>query len=194
MLARSSSRAARGAPLQTPPGGVAHERDWSREGRAGRPAGIAALLGVAIILGVVAVRCLSPFDPFPYWSGDPLTTESPMVGLTLRVSVALDVVTTLAARLITVSAMRAAELRRAAWGFAAAALGFFSVLRHTGDATGLDNFVSGSVLVSGFVGAAAVFAVASRPPVRRMVLAVLLALLVMLAVRALQQVYVEHPR
>ncbi|HEX2838001.1 MAG TPA: O-antigen ligase family protein [Phycisphaerales bacterium] len=152
-----------------------------------------ALLGVAIILGVVAVRCLSPFDPFPYWSGDPFEAPAPVVGLTPSVSVAMDIVTALGAA-ITVSAMRAAELRRAAWGFAAAALGFFSVLRHTGDAAGLDNFVSGSVLVSGFVGAAAVFAVASRPPVRRMVLAVLLALLVMLAVRALQQVYVEHPR
>lgn len=152
-----------------------------------------ALLGVAIILSVVAVRCLSPFDPFPYWSGDPFEAPAPVVGLTPSVSVALDMVTALGAA-ITVSAMRAAELRRAAWGFAAAAMGFFSVLRHTGDATGLDNFVSGSVMVSGFVGAAAVFAAASRPPVRRMVLAALLALLVMLAVRALQQVYVEHPR
>lgn len=151
------------------------------------------LLGVAIILGVVAVRCLSPFDPFPYWSGDPFEAPAPVVGLTPSVSVVLDIVTALGAA-ITASAMRGHELRRAAWGFAAAALGFFSVLRHTQGATGLDNFVNGSVMVSGFVGAAAVFAVASRPQIRRMVLAVLLSLLAMLAVRALQQVYVEHPR
>ncbi len=151
------------------------------------------LAGVAIISCVVALRCLSTFDPFPYWSGDPFESPAPVVGLTPATSVMLDMVTALGAA-VACSAMRAGELRRSAWGLAAAALALFVVLRHMGGATGLDNFVYGLMQVSGFVGAATVFGVAGRPRVRRLVLAALMGLLGVLIVRALQQVYIEHPR
>ncbi|MFO0831324.1 MAG: O-antigen ligase family protein [Phycisphaerales bacterium] len=157
------------------------------------PGDARVLAGVLIILTVVALRCLSPFDPFPYWAGDPFESPAPTVGLTPATSVLLDCATALAAALAC-SGMLAAELRRAAWSLAAAAVALLVVLRHSGSPSGLDNFVYGSMQVSAFAGAAVVFATAGRARIGRLVLAVLLGLLGLLLARSLQQVWYEHPR
>lgn len=152
-----------------------------------------ALAGILIVLAVLALRCLTSFDPFPYWSGDPLESPAPVAGLTPSLSLLLDITTAIGA-VLAYSAMRASELRRAAGALLAAAVTTLIITRQTRGASGLDNFVYGSMHTSAFVAAAVIFALAGRKPVQRVTLAVLLGVLGTLLARAVQQVYVEHPR
>ena len=57
---------------------------------AGQPAPAWPVLGVAVLVGVAALRCLSPFSPFPYWDFDPTVVPASLLGLGPAVMVTLD--------------------------------------------------------------------------------------------------------
>lgn len=45
---------------------------------------------LATALACVALRCVSSYDPFPYWSGDPFLVQSPVLGLTPAFAIITD--------------------------------------------------------------------------------------------------------
>lgn len=45
---------------------------------------------LAVALACVALRCVSSYDPFPYWSGDPFLVQSPVLGLTPALAITAD--------------------------------------------------------------------------------------------------------
>src|SRR3954466_11623990 len=60
----------------------------------------AALVGVLVLMGVLCLRVLTSYDPFPAWGGDPLEMASPIVGLTPLSSMVLDIATLIGAGLV----------------------------------------------------------------------------------------------
>jgi hypothetical protein len=151
------------------------------------------LAGVCIVLMLVVLRCFSPFDPFPWWSGDPLESPGPVMGITPAASLWIDAAT-LVGCAIAVLGMTRAELRRWAVCAGVSVVAAWVVGVHARRGAGLDNLVLGSTWVTAFLGASTFFACAGRAMVRRVVIATLLGAMGMLTVRAVTEVWIEHPR
>ncbi|MFZ2873154.1 MAG: O-antigen ligase family protein [Phycisphaerales bacterium] len=166
----------------------------SRDPARGTP-GRAAFGAAALLVGCVWVRMTTSHDFFPAWGGDPLTTESPILGLTPAVSLALDAITTLASMLL-LAAMRARGIALPWWEHALAAAGWVAVTLHAwmlGPGGDMQGLLLGGTWCSGIAAALAARCAARDATLRNLVFAGLLAAIGPLFLRGLAQVYIEHP-
>lgn len=161
---------------------------------AGGP-GRAAFGAAALLVGCIWVRMMTAHDFFPAWGGDPLTTESPILGLTPAASLALDAVTTLAS-LLLLGAMRARGAVLPWWEHTLAAGGWAAVTLHAwvlGPGGDMQDLLLGGTWCSGIAAALAARAASRDTTLRNLIAAGLLAAIGPLFLRGLAQVYVEHP-
>jgi hypothetical protein len=166
------------------------------------------LAGVVVLLACLCLRCLTTMDPAPFWSGDPLVTEAPVLGLTPARSLWLDVVQALAGAVVCVGCMRPsaragdADARAKRSGvvlFATLALlvGLLAVVRHAraSNPESFENAWMGVSWLGGFASALALWLAATCVPrLRGLIAGVLVGLIGAIAVKCVAQVYVEHPQ
>jgi hypothetical protein len=160
---------------------------------------LAVLWGLCIALACIVLRCISTYDPFPYWSGDPFIIPSPVVGLTPAWAMGLDAVTILSCALVSWGLSRAASnlqlrlLIENSWVF----LFVYSAVSLTAKSF-LDDHVLGLHWVASvFVALAVVMCMkdrALRLPASMLACAALLSIVVMIVPKGLAQVFVEHPQ
>lgn len=166
---------------------------------AGQPAPAWPVLGVAVLVGIAALRCLSPFSPFPYWDFDPTVVPASLLGLGPAVMVTLDWVA-LAVGLGLVTAAAARGDRLAWWLAGGLAAGTAAVAVHAA-APSLATLGSGRIGISWLaaLGTAAGVAVACRDrwhgrEARAVAIGLLAGVLAVLVLKGVVQVLVEHPR
>ena len=149
-------------------------------------------VGVFVILVVLGIRCTGAPDLFPGWSGDPLVMESPITGITPAMSVGLDLITLLASAAVLMGCARRGWRPRA-WELVLYIVGGWVVAWYSlrGNST-LMNMVQGCQWLAGFGAAVASVQACRDAAVRRLVLAVLLGVGVMVALKGAHQVYFEH--
>lgn len=161
--------------------------------------GIPRPLALAIFLLVWLVfRCVSSTEPFPHWSGDPLTVAAPVTGLTIRLSLWID----LAALLIASGVLAArgcAWLRDGCAGWMGVALAAFGLCACIVWSRGsirdaLDNTCLVTHWIASIAAALALATIAHRhAPSRRVIIGVVLALPAAWACKSISQVYFERP-
>lgn len=160
-----------------------------------RGPGRAAFGAVALLVGCIWVRMTTSHDFFPAWGGDPLTTESPILGLTPVASLALDAATTLAS-LLLLGAVRARGVVLPWWEHALASAGCLAAALHAwvpGSGGGMQDLLLGGTWCSGIAAALAARAASRDAALRNLLAAGLLAAIGPLFMRGLSQVHVEHP-
>lgn len=160
---------------------------------------LAVLWGLCIALACIVLRCISTYDPFPYWSGDPFIMPSPVVGLTPAWAMGLDAVTILSCALVSWGLSRAASnlqlrlLIENSWVF----LFVYPAVSLTAKSF-LDDHVLGLHWVASvFVALAVLMCMkdrALRLPASMLACAALLSIVVMIVPKGLAQVFVEHPQ
>lgn len=160
---------------------------------------LAVLWGLCIALACIVLRCISTYDPFPYWSGDPFIMPSPVVGLTPAWAMGLDAVTILSCALVSWGLSRAASnlqlrlLIKNSWVILFA----YPAVSLTPKSF-LDDYVLGLHWVASvFVALAVVMCIkdrALRLPAAMLACAALLSIVVMIVPKGLAQVFVEHPQ
>jgi tetratricopeptide (TPR) repeat protein len=158
---------------------------------------LATLWGLTIALACVVLRCISTYDPFPYWSGDPFIMASPVVGLTPAWALALDAIT-IASSIVMLTCLARIQSRSHYNGMIFAvflALPFILVVPTS--TQGLDAAVAGGHWAASILLAIVVFACLRdrelRLPALLLVSASLLGVLAMVIPKGVAQVYVEHP-
>ncbi|MCE7973911.1 MAG: hypothetical protein DYG92_06215 [Leptolyngbya sp. PLA1] len=157
--------------------------------------GRVALGATALLVGCIWVRMTTSHDFFPAWGGDPLTTESPILGLTPAVSLSLDAVTTIASMLL-LAVMRARGSVLRWWEHALAAAGWAAVALQAwvlGPGGNVQDLLLGGTWCSGIAAALAARAASRDAALRNLMFAGLLASIGPLFLRGLAQIYVEHP-
>lgn len=160
---------------------------------------LAALWGLCIALACIVLRCISTYDPFPYWSGDPFIMPSPVVGLTPVWAIGLDAVTIVACGVAGWGVSRAASnlqlrlLIKNSWVILLA----YPAVSLTPKSF-LDDHVLGLHWVASVFVALIVLACmkdrALRLPSAMLSCAALLSIVVMIIPKGLAQVFVEHPQ
>lgn len=135
---------------------------------------------------------MSP-DPFPGWSGDPLVMEAPITGLTPAFSVGLDVLTLLASAVVLVGCA-GRGWRPRGWELACYWIGAMVVAYYSARADStLMDIVLGCQWLAGFGAALACVQACRDARLRRLVLAGLVGVGVIVALKGGFQVFVEHP-
>lgn len=152
-----------------------------------RGAGV-RLGALAVILACIGVRVCVSFEPVPYWDGDPTVLSAPSSALGPTASIVIDVCTLLASVVAFVSLQRVARpsLLEAALVFVPAV----ALWMHFG--TSVEDVRLGSAWLSAAVGALAIKSLCADAGLRRIAMASLLAVPLMLAVEGASQVFVEH--
>jgi uncharacterized membrane protein len=160
---------------------------------------LAALWGLCIALACIVLRCISTYDPFPYWSGDPFIMPSPVVGLTPAWAMGLDAVTIIACGVVCWGVSRAASnlQLRLLIDNSGVILFVYSAVSLTTKSF-LDDHVLGLHWgASVFVALAVLMCIkdrALRLPAAMLACAALLSIVVMIVPKGLAQVFVEHPQ
>jgi hypothetical protein len=160
---------------------------------------LAVLWGLCIALACIVLRCISTYDPFPYWSGDPFIMPSPVVGLTPAWAMGLDAVTIIACGVVCWGVSRAASnlQLRLLIDNSGVILFVYSAVSLTAKSF-LDDHVLGLHWgASVFVALAVLMCIkdrALRLPAAMLACAALLSIVVMIVPKGLAQVFVEHPQ
>jgi hypothetical protein len=145
------------------------------------------------------LRCISTYDPFPYWSGDPFIMPSPVVGLTPAWAMGLDAVTIIACGVVCWGVSRAASnlQLRLLIDNSGVILFVYPAVSLTAKSF-LDDHVLGLHWVASvFVALAVLMCIkdrALRLPAAMLACAALLSIVVMIVPKGLAQVFVEHPQ
>lgn len=149
----------------------------------------------AIAMGLV-LRCISPMDPFPYWSADPMLQAAPVLGLTPARALVADVLTILATLVVAARTARTTPLpMHAAFAIIAVVAGAACWHARAESPDGVDNAVQGWGWVSSLCGAWALALCAMHhAAARAIVVATLSAIVITLVVKGGVQVLVEHPQ
>ncbi len=160
---------------------------------------LAVLWGLCIALACIVLRCISTYDPFPYWSGDPFIMPSPVVGLTPAWAMGLDAVTIIACGVVCWGVSRAASNLQLRLLIDNSWVIFFVYPAVSLTAKSfLDDHVLGLHWVASvFVALAVVMCMqdrALRLPASMLACAALLSIVVMIVPKGLAQVFVEHPQ
>ncbi len=155
----------------------------------------------AILIGAI-VRATSEYTPLPHWDPIPPTAlhidglPVPLGTLTPMTSVAVDALILLGSALVF-AALMLARKRPSRLALALAAPGIAGVVLHLwalGDAE-LSDLVIGCAWMAGITGAVALAHAGSLdPPLRRVLLALILGFPALLVVQGAYQVLIEHPR
>ncbi|MCU0688589.1 MAG: hypothetical protein MUE97_02450 [Phycisphaerales bacterium] len=163
----------------------------------------AAYTFVLLLLAIVPqfIKAVLPAVPFPYWDADPLIESPLLIGLTPAWSLWLDVISMFGAGGLLLISRGSANGARSAWlVLVLVSLGSASMAMHllfSHDRT--DHARIGASWLSAIIAGAAVF-IAARSQHRTarwiapIVLAVGIGFVVVLALKGLVQVLVEHPQ
>jgi len=166
----------------------------------GQPAGTAlpgtpnlAFGGVVVTLVAIGVRVLSPFDPMPAWSGDPLTIPAPIVGITPRTSLILDAAMLLGTALIVLG-MHSVSIRPRFWEIVLFGLGAAGVGWHVASAESntLDHTLIGSSWVSALAAGVGASVASRDARLRAFLAAGLVGIFAATVFKGVLQVTVEH--
>ena len=153
------------------------------------PTATRLVTGCAVaLLAVAGVRVSCSHDPFPGWSGDPFEVVNPILGITPRVSMALDVLALFASGII----LACERVRPLLTGFLILAAA--AVLLHCFHVSPqrLDDAVLGLTWLSGLASAMAMMACCRRVEIRSLAMASLAGMMPLLAFKGLHQYLVEH--
>ncbi|MDX2130493.1 MAG: hypothetical protein SFY69_00385 [Planctomycetota bacterium] len=156
--------------------------------------GASRFAGALVMLAALALRCTVGFDPFPGWSGDPFAVVSPIVGLTPLMAMLCDAALLLGALLALVGGARAGR-SPAWWEIGLVVAGLVPIVWHA-YANGPHRFDSAWMGASWGACVAAGLAcrsMAADARSRQVLLAGVLGVGVLLALRAAVQVFIEHP-
>ncbi len=151
-------------------------------------------LGATLAIATIALlRACATFDPFPYWSLDPLQSVTPQTGLSPVWALMLDAMT-LACAGIALLGEAAAGRRVHAWMFVLYALGAVGIGAHAWVLRGpsIDDLLTGSAWAASLAGALAMVHAARDPRTARIVAAACLGLVVLLAGKGALQYFLEH--
>jgi hypothetical protein len=141
-----------------------------------------------VMLSVACIRATCSHDPFPGWSGDPFEVVNPMLGITPRASLILDLLALLAAGVILLQE-RSRLLHSVGLAAAAAAVVFHGL---SPSAERLDDALLGFNWLSGLASAVALMACCRRPELRALAMGALASIVPLLAFKGLHQYFVEH--
>lgn len=156
--------------------------------------------GALTIAACVLLRCLTGWDPMPFWGDDPVVAPGIVIGITPAVSLMVDAVMLLGAAVVF-----AGSARVPAWWWmvvscaGAIAVGWHAVSWSNIKAVGglehavlLEQAVRGSVWVSAVFAGVAAACLGERS--RRLVIGAMFGVIAMLVVKGIAQVAVEHPQ
>jgi O-antigen ligase len=165
----------------------------SRQGETRDP----LLQGCGVFLLILLVlRCVTPLDPFPYWSADPLVQAAPVLGFTPASSLLVDVLTILTV-CIAFARMGKSLGRLACYSLLAVMVPGCVIAWHasTGRPDATDSAVQGWNWIASLTIACGLATLATRDArLRALTIATLAGLVGVLAVRGAMQVFVEHPQ
>ncbi|CAG0956713.1 hypothetical protein PHYC_00506 [Phycisphaerales bacterium] len=153
-----------------------------------------ALAGVLLMLAAAAVKSLTTYDPFPAWSGDPLSIPAPVIGLTPFGGLIADAALALGATIAALGAAISGRATSACWGLLLVP-GVVVLALHSRPAqpNALDNLLTAASWTSAiFAGWAATLA-GQEARCRRMLAAGLLGLVGLWVLKGAAQVFIEHP-
>ena len=141
-----------------------------------------------VMLSVACIRATCSHDPFPGWSGDPFEVVNPILGVTPRVGLVLDMLMLLAAGAILVE-QRLRPVHSICLAAAATA-----VIVHglSPSAERLDDAMMGFTWLSSLVAATALMSCCRRPDLRALAMGALASIVPLLAFKGLHQYFVEH--
>lgn len=152
-------------------------------------------LGLVLALCPVFVRASTGISPFPGWELDPLVFSLPSDGLGPTLQLVLDAVACLGCVLLLVDmTLRGARMHAALWLLGV--LGAVGVVLHGGvleGSIGLESRRIGSAWVTSIVLLLTMLHAARDAHVRRLALGLGLGFALVLLLRGLHQVYVQHP-
>lgn len=159
-------------------------------------AGLSVLevLGIVLSLGPLLLRATTGTTTLPLWDLDPLVYPIPMSGVGPALSIVLDVLVLMGAACLLL-AQRARDRGVSALAVCLAAAGAIPVLWHAmGGGGSLHDQRIGFSWMAGIFGAVGVYHAGREPAVRRVLAAVALGFLALLAIKSLQQVFIDHPQ
>ncbi|MEI7657770.1 MAG: O-antigen ligase family protein [Phycisphaerae bacterium] len=159
-----------------------------RDGSPPATAPMALTACLLVLLAIACIRATCSHDPFPGWSGDPFEVINPILGITPRVGLMLDIVALLAAG-ATLVLERARPLALGCLIVASASVLFHALAP---SANRLEDAMLGFTWLSGLASAAAVMTSCRRPELRGLAMACLAGILPLLAFKGLHQYFVEH--
>lgn len=169
-------------------------RERSAASGAGDGPSRAEWAGVTLVLVAVCLRATTTFEPFPYWSTDPVVLSLPLTGLGPSASLATDAAMMLGTALLMLAAYARGK-GPGLWECVLALAGLGAVAWH---ACFRDGFLVENALL-GVTWAAAIFAglgaacAVREPRLRRVLLATGFGLIGMLAAKGVTAVFVDHP-
>lgn len=153
-------------------------------------------IGAVLTLTPQLVRATTNITTYPDWDLSPMVYALRAPALGPSASILCDALSMLGATLLLVFASISRHGVRIGWvAPGLACLGIFGVLLHThlGDRS-IGNIRVGASWVAAGLGAIAVFYAARDARLRRLMTAVLLGFVVLLLLRGVQQVFIEHPQ
>lgn len=157
-------------------------------------ADLAACLAAALMLFGAGVRVLATYDPLPWWDASPLLQPYADAGLRPFGLLLLDLCV-IAGAALAACVTRAASRRDLLLPWILAILGAAGVALHAAAVDGgrLAALHTGSPWVAAIFAAVGAGHLATRPGMRRVLLALAVGLIAALGAKALHQVLFEHP-
>lgn len=151
--------------------------------------------GWMLVLICVGLRATTSFDPFPYWGLDPVVESPPVTGLTPATGAITDCVMIVGSGVALLGAARAGR-RTSRVGLGLWLAGTVPALAHAfvlpGDV--LENSRLGLTWTAALTAALAASVVCRDQAHRRLTLAPLFGLIVLMSAKGVIQVFAEHPQ
>ncbi|MBY0263705.1 MAG: O-antigen ligase family protein [Phycisphaerales bacterium] len=155
---------------------------------------VVEIVGILLSLGPLLLRATTGTTTLPLWDLDPMVYSVPMSGVGPALSMVLDVLVLMGAACLLL-AQRARGRGVSTLAVSLAAVGAIPVLWHAMAGGGsLNDQRIGFSWMAGIFGAVGVYHAAREPAVRRLLAAVVLGFLALLAIKSFQQVFIDHPQ
>jgi hypothetical protein len=156
--------------------------------------GILRAVGLVLCVVPAALLALITYDPFPGWGTDPAILPSPIVGIGPSGLAQAGTLMLLGAVLCFMGMWAGGGAIRVSVLLLTALGGLGASLHAIPRGSMVEDVAIGAAWIGGVAGAAAVFHAAADPRLRRLFLAGLAGVVVALVVKAVVQVFVEHPQ